>query len=75
MFTGERREVTVMFIDIRDHLRRSPHRRGHPSPASNALFGDRGACRRVEAGGRVNQFLGDALAVFGAPNDLDRTPP
>ena len=70
MFTGERREVTVMFVDIRDFTpfaEAKPPRT--PSPGSMP-------CRDVvpavvDAGGHVNKFLGDgALAVFGAPNEL-----
>ncbi len=71
VFTGERREVTVMFIDIRDF---TPYAETHSAEDTvarlNALF-DIVVPAVVEAGGHVNKFLGDgALAVFGAPNDL-----
>jgi class 3 adenylate cyclase len=71
VFTGERREVTVMFVDIRDFTAFA-----EASPAEdvvarlNALF-EIVVPAVVDAGGHVNKFLGDgALAVFGAPNDL-----
>ena len=71
VFTGERREVTVMFIDIRDF---TPYAEAHTAEDTvarlNALF-EIVVPAVVEAGGHVNKFLGDgALAVFGAPNDL-----
>jgi adenylate cyclase len=71
VFTGERREVTVMFVDVRDF---TPFAEAHTAEDTvshlNALFGIV-VPAVVEAGGHVNKFLGDgALAVFGAPNDL-----
>jgi class 3 adenylate cyclase len=71
VFTGERREVTVMFVDIRDF---TPYAEAHSAEDAvarlNALF-QIVVPAVVEAGGHVNKFLGDgALAVFGAPNDL-----
>ncbi|MGA9679556.1 MAG: adenylate/guanylate cyclase domain-containing protein [Mycobacterium sp.] len=71
VFTGERREVTVMFIDIRDF---TPFAEANPAEETvarlNALF-EIVVPAVVGAGGHVNKFLGDgALAVFGAPNDL-----
>ena len=71
VFTGERREVTVMFIDIRDF---TPFAEAHSAEETvarlNALF-EIVVPAVVDAGGHVNKFLGDgALAVFGAPNDL-----
>jgi class 3 adenylate cyclase len=71
VFTGERREVTVMFIDIRDF---TPFAEAHSAEDTvarlNALF-EIVVPAVVDAGGHVNKFLGDgALAVFGAPNDL-----
>ncbi len=70
-FTGERREVTVMFIDVRDF---TPFAEAHPAEdvvaRLNALF-DILVPAVVGAGGHVNKFLGDgAMAVFGAPSDL-----
>jgi class 3 adenylate cyclase len=71
VFTGERREVTVMFNDIRDF---TPFVEAHAAEDTvtrlNALF-EIVVPAVVDAGGHVNKFLGDgALAVFGAPNDL-----
>ncbi|OBK74057.1 adenylate/guanylate cyclase domain-containing protein [Mycobacterium sp. 1274761.0] len=71
VFTGERREVTVMFVDIRDF---TPFAESNPAEdvvaRLNALF-EIVVPAVVDAGGHVNKFLGDgALAVFGAPNDL-----
>lgn len=70
-FRGERREVTVMFVDIRDF---TPYAEANPAEVVvahlNAVF-----TLVVEVvgehGGHVNKFLGDgAMAVFGAPADL-----
>jgi adenylate cyclase len=71
VFTGERRDVTVMFVDIRDF---TPFAEANTAEDTvgrlNALF-EIVVPAVVEAGGHVNKFLGDgALAVFGAPNDL-----
>jgi adenylate cyclase len=71
VFTGERREVTVMFVDIRDF---TPFAEANTAEDTvtrlNALF-EIVVPAVVNAGGHVNKFLGDgALAVFGAPNDL-----
>jgi adenylate cyclase len=71
VFTGERREVTVMFIDIRDFTPFAEANTAEDTVARlNALF-DVVVPVVVGAGGHVNKFLGDgALAVFGAPNEL-----
>jgi adenylate cyclase len=71
VFTGERREVTVMFIDIRDFTPFAETNTAEDAVARlNALF-EIVVPAVVGAGGHVNKFLGDgALAVFGAPNDL-----
>lgn len=71
VFTGERREVTVMFVDIRDF---TPFAEAHTAEDTvarlNALF-EIVVPAVVDVGGHVNKFLGDgALAVFNAPNDL-----
>jgi class 3 adenylate cyclase len=71
VFTGERRDVTVMFIDIRDF---TPYAEANTAEnvvaRLNALF-EIAVPAVVGAGGHVNKFLGDgALAVFGAPNNL-----
>ncbi|WP_179293508.1 adenylate/guanylate cyclase domain-containing protein [Mycobacterium intracellulare] len=71
VFTGERREVTVMFIDIRDFTPFAEANTAEDTVARlNSLF-EIVVPAVVHAGGHVNKFLGDgALAVFGAPNDL-----
>jgi adenylate cyclase len=71
VFTGERREVTVMFVDIRDFTPFAEANTAEDTVARlNALF-EIVVPAVVDGGGHVNKFLGDgALAVFGAPNDL-----
>jgi adenylate cyclase len=71
VFTGERREVTVMFVDIRDFTPFAEANSAEDAVARlNALF-EIVVPAVVDAGGHVNKFLGDgALAVFGAPNGL-----
>jgi adenylate cyclase len=71
IFTGERREVTVMFVDIRDFTPFAEANTAEDTVARlNALF-EIVVPAVVGAGGHVNKFLGDgALAVFGAPNAL-----
>src|ERR1700759_460482 len=71
VFTGERREVTVMFVDVRDFTPFAETNTAEDTVARlNALF-EIVVPAVVDAGGHVNKFLGDgALAVFGAPNDL-----
>jgi adenylate cyclase len=71
VFTGERREVSVMFVDVRDFTPFAEANTAEDTVARlNALF-EIVVPAVVDAGGHVNKFLGDgALAVFGAPNDL-----
>jgi adenylate cyclase len=71
VFSGERREVTVMFVDVRDFTPFAEANTAEETVARlNALF-EIVVPAVVDAGGHVNKFLGDgALAVFGAPNDL-----
>jgi adenylate cyclase len=71
VFSGERREVTVLFVDIRDFTPFAEANTAEDTVARlNALF-EIVVPAVVDAGGHVNKFLGDgALAVFGAPNDL-----
>lgn len=71
VFTGERRQVTMMFVDIRDFTPFAEANTAEDTVARlNALF-EIVVPAVVDAGGHVNKFLGDgALAVFGAPNDL-----
>jgi adenylate cyclase len=71
VFSGERREVTVMFIDVRDF---TPFAEANSAEDTVARLNDLFEIvvpAVVDAGGHVNKFLGDgAMAVFGAPNDL-----
>jgi adenylate cyclase len=71
VFTGERREVTVMFVDVRDFTPFAEANTAEDTVARlNALF-DIVVPAVVDAGGHINKFLGDgAFGVFGAPNDL-----
>jgi adenylate cyclase len=71
VFTGERREVTVMFVDIRNFTPFAEANTAEDTVSRlNALF-EIVVPAVVDAGGHVNKFLGDgALAVFGAPNAL-----
>jgi class 3 adenylate cyclase len=71
VFTGERREVTVMFVDIRDFTSFAEENPAEEVVARlNTLF-EIVVPAVVDGGGHVNKFLGDgALAVFGAPNEL-----
>ena len=71
VFVGERREVTIMFVDVRDFTPFAEANSAEDTVARlNALF-EIVVPAVVDAGGHVNKFLGDgALAVFGAPNDL-----
>jgi len=73
IFTGERLDVSVLFVDIRDF---TPFAEAHTAEDTvshlNALF-EIVVPAVLDAGGHVNKYLGDgALAVFGAPNTLDR---
>ena len=72
VFRGERREVTVMFVDIRDFTPFAEANTAEDTVARlNTLF-EIVVPAVMNAGGQVNKFLGDgAMAVFGAPNDLD----
>jgi len=71
VFHSERREVTVMFVDIRDFTPfAEAHTAEHTVARLNAVF-EIVVPAVVDAGGHVNKFLGDgALAVFGTPNDV-----
>lgn len=71
IFSGERRDVTVMFVDIRDFTPFAEANTAETTVAHlNTLF-EIVVPAVLDAGGHVNKYLGDgALAVFGAPNDL-----
>ena len=71
VFTGERIEVSVMFVDIRDFTPFAEANTAEDTVSHlNALF-EIVVPAVLETGGHVNKYLGDgALAVFGAPNNL-----
>jgi class 3 adenylate cyclase len=71
IFTGERIDVTVMFVDIRDFTPFAEANTAEDTVSHlNALF-EIVVPAVLDAGGHVNKYLGDgALAVFGAPNAL-----
>lgn len=73
VFTGERRDVTVMFVDVRDFTPFAEANTAEDTVAYlNALF-EIVVPAVLDAGGHVNKYLGDgAMAVFGAPNNLAR---
>jgi class 3 adenylate cyclase len=66
---AERREVAVLFCDLRDFTQLCEREEPEEMVALLNLFYGR-ACRIVEAhGGTVNKLLGDGLlALFGAPH-------
>ncbi len=68
--TGERREVTVLFVDLRGYTRFSErHSPEHVVGMLNRFFAIVVAVVARE-GGWVNKFEGDAaLCLFGAPQD------
>ncbi|TRW82805.1 adenylate/guanylate cyclase domain-containing protein [Mycolicibacterium sp. 018/SC-01/001] len=71
VFTGERRVVTVMFLDVRDF---TPFAEANSAEDTVARLNDLFQIvvpEVVNGGGHVNKFMGDgAMAVFGAPNQL-----
>ncbi len=73
IFTGERVDVTVLFVDIRDFTPFAESNTAEDTVSHlNALF-EIVVPAVLDAGGHVNKYLGDgALAVFGAPNALDQ---
>jgi len=69
-FTGDTREICVMFLDIRDFTASARDR----PPEAVVEFLNRNFAFMIEAidchGGFINKFLGDGfLAIFGAPLD------
>ncbi len=72
IFSGNRVEVTVMFVDIRDF---TPFAEANPAETTVALLNDLFTIVVTTSNdhrGHVNKFLGDgALVVFGAPERSD----
>lgn len=72
LFSGDRVDVTVMFVDIRDFTPFAEANTAEDTVAHlNTLFAI--VIDAVDdAGGHVNKFLGDgAMVVFGAPERVD----
>ncbi len=67
---AERREVTVLFCDLRNFTQLCEREQPETVVALLNAFFER-VCRVIEAhGGTVNKFLGDGvLALFGAPDE------
>ena len=71
VFTGEQRNVTVMFVDVRDFTPFAEANTAEETVSRLTNLFEIVVPALVDAGGHVDKFLGDgALAVFGAPNDL-----
>ncbi len=67
VFTGERREVTVMFVDVRDFTPFAEANTAEDTvPRLNALF-EIVVPAVVDAGGHVNKFLGDGVGRLRRP--------
>jgi adenylate cyclase len=71
LLEGQEREVSVMFVDMRDFTRFAARSSARETVAFlNELFGAIVPCV-VKHGGHANKFVGDGvLAVFGAPDRL-----
>jgi adenylate cyclase len=75
VFTGERREVSVMFVDIRDFTPFAEANSAEDTVARlNALF-EIVVPAVVDAGGHVNKFLGDGRWRSSAPRMISAVMP
>ncbi len=73
LLEGEEREVTVMFVDVRDFTPRAERSSARETVAFLNEFFETVVPVVLEHGGHANKFLGDGvLAVFGAPGAPDR---
>jgi adenylate cyclase len=71
LLEGQEREVTVMFVDLRDFTARAESSSARETVGFLNEFFDVVVPCVVEHGGHTNKFLGDGvLAVFGAPERL-----
>jgi class 3 adenylate cyclase len=71
LLEGQEREVTVMFVDLRDFTARAERSSARETVALLNAFFDVVVPCVLEHGGHANKFLGDGvLAVFGAPERL-----
>ena len=68
LLEGEDREVTVMFVDVRDFTPRAERSSARETVEFLSEFFDLVVPLVLDQGGHANKFLGDGLlAVFGAP--------
>jgi adenylate cyclase len=68
LLEGQEREVTVMFVDVKDFTARAQRSSARETVAFLNEFFDVVVPCVLEHGGHANKFLGDGvLAVFGAP--------
>jgi adenylate cyclase len=71
LIAGQEREVTVMFVDVRDFTARAEGSSARETVAFLNSFFDVVVPCVLEHGGHANKFLGDGvLAVFGAPERM-----
>jgi adenylate cyclase len=71
LLEGQEREVTVMFVDIRDFTPRAERSSARETVTFLNAFFDAVVPVIRQHGGHANKFLGDGLlAVFGAPEQL-----
>jgi adenylate cyclase len=71
LLEGQEREVTVMFVDMRDFTRRAGRSSARETVALLNAYFDAIVPLVRSHGGHANKFLGDGLlAVFGAPERL-----
>jgi adenylate cyclase len=71
----QRREVTVLFLDLRNFTTLSTQLPAETVVEILNAFLTRAVAAIADAGGHVNKFLGDGLlAVFGAPLELPESP-
>jgi adenylate cyclase len=71
LLEGQEREVTVMFVDVRDFTARAARSTPRETVAFLNAFFDVVVPCVLEHGGHANKFLGDGvLAVFGAPERM-----
>jgi class 3 adenylate cyclase len=71
LLEGQEREVTVMFVDVRDFTPLAERSSARETVAFLSEFFEVVVPRVREHGGHANKFLGDGLlAVFGAPERL-----
>jgi class 3 adenylate cyclase len=72
LLEGEEREVTVMFVDVRDFTPRAERSSARETVTFLNDFFETVVPVVLEHGGHANKFLGDGvLAVFGAPERLE----